>query len=139
MHYYQNYNNIRYANKFEFELTRNLTRQQGWEAVLRIRVSDNYKIVSHYGSHYMRARNLVCIPCIHADHTIGVEITNGNKLKNSNSIDAVYVQSALLYTTSEGKRRIRVHTIEVPLVNNSFDVIKNINVNSMMTLITRKG
>jgi protein transport protein SEC24 len=29
----------------------------------------------------------------------------------------IYVQSALLYSTSEGERRIRVHNIAVPLTN----------------------
>ncbi len=29
----------------------------------------------------------------------------------------VYIQSALLYSTSEGERRIRVHNIAVPLTN----------------------
>jgi protein transport protein SEC24 len=29
----------------------------------------------------------------------------------------IYLQSALLYSTSEGERRIRVHNIAVPLTN----------------------
>jgi protein transport protein SEC24 len=29
----------------------------------------------------------------------------------------LYIQSALLYSTSEGERRIRVHNIAVPLTN----------------------
>jgi protein transport protein SEC24 len=29
----------------------------------------------------------------------------------------IYLQSALLYSTSEGERRIRVHNIAIPLTN----------------------
>eukprot|EP00494_Astrolonche_serrata_P008779 UN08823 len=72
--YYNHFNEQTSGDKFESELTRNLTRVQGWEAVIRVRVSEGFKVGEHYGNFHMRARNLVCSPCYHADQTMGVVI-----------------------------------------------------------------
>eukprot|EP00494_Astrolonche_serrata_P031216 UN31485 len=49
------------------------------------------------------------------------------------------MQCALLYTTSAGQRRIRIHTVRVPLVNQTIQVIENINTSAYMNLFVREA
>lgn len=52
----------------------------------------------------------------------------------------MFIQSALLYTTSGGQRRIRVHTLRIPLVQDSpRQVLENINISSYVNLFCREG
>lgn len=126
------------GDKFTSELTRFLTRAQGWEAVIRIRTSRGFDIGDHYGHFHMRARNLVVSPCFHADQSMAIQIKCKDSAKNR-SFNHLFVQGALLYTSSDGQRRIRVHTVRVPLVTSPAQVISNINVNPYMNLICRQA
>ena len=49
----------------------------------------------------------------------------------------VYVQSALLYSTSEGERRIRVHNLAVPLTNMKHLPFEHIDINALTHFYTR--
>ena len=49
----------------------------------------------------------------------------------------LYLQSALLYTTSEGERRIRVHNICVPLTNMKHVPFEYLDLNATTFLLAR--
>jgi hypothetical protein len=42
----------------------------------------------------------------------------------------LYIQSALLYSTSEGERRIRVHNVAIPLTNLKHISLEHIDINA---------
>ena len=107
--------------------------------MIRVRVSKGFTVGDHYGHFFMRARNLVCCPCVHGDQTVALLIKAANSGDKHNAFNQAYVQTALLYTTSHAQRRIRVHTVRVPLVNNPAQVISQINVNTYMNIITRQA
>jgi len=49
------------------------------------------------------------------------------------------VQSALLYSTSEGQRRIRCHNIAIPLVQNVSEAFDYLDIVSTSALLARKA
>ena len=51
----------------------------------------------------------------------------------------LYVQSALLYSTSEGQRRIRVHNMAVPLTNIMANIHDYLDVNALTLFFARKA
>lgn len=51
----------------------------------------------------------------------------------------LYIQSALLYSTSEGQRRIRCHNIAVPLVNNIGECYNFLDITATTHLLARKA
>jgi len=51
----------------------------------------------------------------------------------------VFIQSALLYSTSEGQRRIRCHNVAVPLTNNVSDAYEYLDVTAATCLLARKS
>ncbi len=54
------------------------------------------------------------LPTIDCDKTFAVRIEHEGKLKEDTE---VCIQCALLYTNEEGQRRLRIHTISVPVTN----------------------
>ena len=90
-----------------------LTRETGFEAVFRVRVPSNAKISAFHGNFNLSNTDLMVFPVCHSDMTITLEIT----ITDIHKLPCFPIQSALLYTTSRGERRIRVHTISIPMSN----------------------
>jgi protein transport protein SEC24 len=70
------------------------------------------RITNFYGTYFIRGTDLLALPNCHADSTFGVELGYEDTVVSASVIS---VQAALLYTTSSGERRIRVHTIAAPV------------------------
>ena len=49
----------------------------------------------------------------------------------------IYVQSALLYSTSEGERRIRVHNLAIPLTNMKHMPFEYVDINAITLFFAR--
>lgn len=129
LYYYPEYNPRSLAMKFSNELYHSLTRKTAWEAVFRIRTSNGFNQIASYGNIQIKAKttDLVLCPSIDSDRIIAYEIEKVDSSLAGSSEDPnraarrdtshLYIQSALLYSTSEGERRIRVHNLAIPLTN----------------------
>ena len=107
MHTYVGFNPARDGDKFETTLCRRLTQPTAFEAVLRIRCTKGMKISNFYGNFFIRGTDLLALPNCSADSVFGFDLVHDEQSINS---PYVTIQSALLYTTSCGERRIRVAT-----------------------------
>ncbi|KAJ3185503.1 COPII coat Sec23p-Sfb3p heterodimer component [Geranomyces variabilis] len=92
------------------DLQNSLTRTFGFDALLRVRVSNGLKVSDHFGNFYMKNVTDVEMGGIDASKAIGVAIKHDGKLDEKRESS---FQAALLYTTATGERRIRVHNISV--------------------------
>lgn len=70
------------------------------------------RLSNFYGNSFLRGPDLLALPTCDADASFAVEIVHSDTLLSSPTIS---IQAALLYTHSEGERRIRVHTICLPV------------------------
>ena len=120
-YYYPGFSKDKDTSKFHAELNRNVTRETAWEAVMRIRCSKGLRISSFYGHFFVRSTDLLALPTCDADKTFSVEITHEETLLSGQK---AYLQAALLYTSSQGERRIRVHTVALPVVTDIIDLYK---------------
>lgn len=111
--------------KFTNELYHNLTRPCAWEAVFRIRISYGFKQLATYGNVQIKAKtaDLILCPQIDKDRTLVYDIERNEEAKDQhqkqlmNDQTHCYIQTALLYSTSDGQRFIRVHNSAIPLTN----------------------
>jgi len=134
VHYYPAFSAPRDGAALAAELTHNLTREQGWEAVMRVRVSQGVKISSFHGHFFVRGTDLLALPNVDADKAFGITLAlEENALTSTH----VAVQSALLYTTSEGERRIRVSTACVPVVASVAELHKLVDVDAVTSLTAK--
>merc|ERR1719396_98677 len=110
-----------------------LTRYMGWEAVMRVRVSRGWKIKQFYGHLFIRGVDLLVVPNCHQDQTFSISID----LEENVTPDPILcVQSALLYTNSDGERRIRVHTWAALTTQNFPDIIGSVDVQATTAMLS---
>ena len=112
------------ARRLSAELRRNLTRPTGWEAVMRIRCSRGLRISAFHGHFFVRSTDLLALPQVDPDKAFAVQVAHEDAVVQGG---AAFVQCALLYTASCGERRIRVHTLALPVVNDLADLYRAVD------------
>ena len=125
LYYYPEYEYYESGLKFTNDLYNSLTRSCGWEAVFRVRTSTGFNQIGSYGNKLVKQKtaDLILCPVIDKDRILVYELERENdsdkpeKRRLMADQKHMYVQSALLYSTSEGERRIRVHNAAIPLTN----------------------
>jgi protein transport protein SEC24 len=135
-YYYPNFNEQLDAQKFRSELSHNLTRQTAWEAVMRIRVSQGLKITKFYGNFFIRGADLLAVPNCSSDSVMAFEFVHDEPAVPIGSV--AYIQGALLYTTSSGERRIRVHTVAIPVTTLASDVFNSVDIDTLCNLDAKR-
>ncbi|KAJ2816106.1 COPII coat Sec23p-Sfb3p heterodimer component, partial [Coemansia furcata] len=109
-------------------------RTYGGSAVLRIRTSDGLRVDEHYGNLYMRNHVDVELAGVTSDSAIGALLQYDGKLDEKQD---AYFQAALLYTTSDGQRRIRVHNMAAPCTTLIGNMFRSSEVDTSMNLIAK--
>jgi protein transport protein SEC24 len=138
--YYPGFRSDTHGEKFQAELRHDLLRETGWEAVLRARVTEGYKIVQYHGAFAVRNQgqpDLMVLPTVDCDKCVSIDIVVDEK-KAIRSQQAV-VQIALLYSTSFGERRIRVLTLVAPVVDAPLQLWSKINVAPLVAALSRRA
>uniref|UniRef100_A0A182YBY1 Uncharacterized protein n=2 Tax=Anopheles stephensi TaxID=30069 RepID=A0A182YBY1_ANOST len=101
-------------------LERYLTRKIGFEAVMRVRCTRGLTIHTFHGNFFVRSTDLLSLPNVNPDAGFGMQITYEESLSK---IKTVCFQAALLYTSSKAERRIRVHTLCIPVTESLSEVM----------------
>jgi len=120
------------AARFTADLTRDLSRTTGFEAVMRIRASKGVTINNFYGNFFIRGADLLALPNVTPETAFNVELSHEEALQPGS---IVAVQAALLYTTSSGERRILVHTLAKAVTSSPLDLFARANVDSECALL----
>ena len=124
------------GEKFSAELKRDLTRETAWEAVVRVRCGKGLKITTFHGHFFVRSLDLLALPAVSCDQAFAIQINHEENLLTN---DTVYFQCALLYTASVGVRRIRVHTLAVPVVADLGQMYKASDGAAMASVLAKIG
>jgi len=134
VYFYPGFTAQRDSDKFCSELMRDLTRETGFEAVMRIRMSKGFRVSSYYGNFFNRSSDLLALPNCDSDKAFGVQIALEDQAV---SATVAYMQTALLYTTSSGERRIRVHTLQIPISSQIADLFNGTDQDAMVCLMSK--
>ena len=139
-HYYPGFYGPRDGVKFERELHHCLTRATAFEAVVRVRATRGLNISQYYGNFSYRNADqnnqLLALPNCTSDTTIGLDIQYAEPVLGA---QALAVQAALLYTSSEGERRIRVHTMLLPVCNSVSEMVDTVDINCTMCMLSKQA
>ncbi|KAK1353434.1 Transport protein Sec24-like [Heracleum sosnowskyi] len=111
VYYYYPFSAVSDPAKLYNDLRWNITRPQGFEAVMRVRSSQGLQVQEYSGNFCKRIPTDVDLPAIDCDKTIMVTLKHDEKLQDGAECS---FQCALLYTTLDGQRRIRVSTLSLP-------------------------
>uniref|UniRef100_A0A8C6SIL0 SEC24 homolog B, COPII coat complex component n=1 Tax=Neogobius melanostomus TaxID=47308 RepID=A0A8C6SIL0_9GOBI len=118
--------------KFQRDLERYLTRKIGFEAVMRIRCTKGLSIHTFHGNLFVRSTDMLSLANVNPDSAFAVQMSIEDSLADSS---LACFQAALLYTSSKGKRRIRVHTLCLPVVTQLSEVYAGADVQAITCLL----
>lgn len=120
--------------RLQHAVYRMLSRETGFEAVMRVRATRGVRCSQFHGRFFVRSTDLLAMPNVDCDKTYAVQFA----FDESTLSDGPFcVQVALLYTTTSGERRIRVHTAAVPVTNSIYDLVSQSDAPATSSLFLR--
>ena len=117
MYHYPSFQGEFHHEKLRFDLSRNLTRETAWEAVMRVRCGkglscninsirvslqiikfehcfSGVRFTSYHGNFMLRSTDLLALPAVDCDKAFGMQLSLEETLMTT---PTVYFQVALLY------------------------------------------
>lgn len=134
VYYYPSFLSIIHQDRLRHELSRDLTRETAWEAVMRIRCGKGVRFTSYHGNFMLRSTDLLALPAVDCDKAFAMQLCLEETLLTTQT---VYFQVALLYTSSSGERRIRVHTAAAPVVADLGEMYRQADTGAVVSLFCR--
>ncbi|KAK0724769.1 COPII component protein [Lasiosphaeris hirsuta] len=123
------------AIKFASEFSDYLSSEIGLEAVLRVRATTGLRMSTFYGNFFNRSSDLCAFPAFPRDQCYVVEVAIDENLTKN----VVCMQTAVLHTTCNGERRIRVMTLALPTTTNLADVYASADQCAITTYFSHKA
>ncbi|TPX09619.1 uncharacterized protein E0L32_009220 [Thyridium curvatum] len=123
------------AIKFASEFSDYLSSEIGLEAVLRVRATTGLRMSTFYGNFFNRSSDLCAFPAFPRDQCYVVEVAIDENLQKN----IVCMQTAVLHTTCNGERRIRVMTLALPTTTNLADVYASADQCAIATYFSHKA
>ena len=123
------------AIKFAREFSDHLSSEIALEAVMRIRATTGLRMQTFYGNFFNRSSDLCAFPAFPRDQGYVVEVAIDETLGQK----YVCMQAAVLHTTCNGQRRIRVMTLALPTTTSVADVYASADQVAITTFFAHKA
>ncbi|XP_058095788.1 protein transport protein SEC24 A-like isoform X2 [Magnolia sinica] len=134
VYYYPSFQGDVHKEKLRHDLARDLTRETAWEAVMRIRCGKGVRFTTYHGHFMLRSTDLLALPAVDSDKAFALQLSLEETLLTTQT---VYFQVALLYTSSSGERRIRVHTAAAPVVADLGEMYRQADTGAIVSVLSR--
>lgn len=123
-------------NQVVNDLRWNVVRPQALEAVMRVRCSQGLNVESYQGALYQRSPTDIDLPAMDSDKAIAVHLRHDDKLQEDS--EAAF-QCALLYTSTSGQRRIRVHTLALKTTSALGGLFRGADLDAQLSIMIRSS
>ncbi|KAL2753182.1 hypothetical protein ACRALDRAFT_1077646 [Sodiomyces alcalophilus JCM 7366] len=135
--YYPNFIGARDNTKLSEEIKHAVTRETGFQVLMKVRCSTGLQVASYHGNFVQHTFGAdLEIGVMDADKALGVTFTYDGKLDSK--LD-VHFQSALLYTSASGQRRVRCTNVIASVSDNARDCVKFIDQDAVLTMFAKEA
>lgn len=135
--YYPNFHSPRDTLKLSKEIKHTVTRETGYQALMKVRCSNGLQVSAYHGNFYHHTFGAdLEFGVIDADKAIGVMFSYDGKLDPK--LDA-HFQSALLYTTASGERRVRCCNIVASVSEGAAESMKFVDQDAVVNIIAKEA
>lgn len=141
--FYRNFNpDLHYKNLYN-QIRKILENQNVYEGGLKIRFSQNLYIKEYITPVLIYNRYLIFFPNIDSDQNYSLLLNLGKQTDDGDSENVIinddyaYIQASLLYSRGDGKKRIRVYNLCIPISSNPKDIYESINSEYLICLMTQ--
>ncbi|KAF7048208.1 hypothetical protein CFC21_057009 [Triticum aestivum] len=136
VYYYFPFSAVSDPAKLFNDLRWNITKPQGFEAVMRVRCSQGLQVQDYSGNFCKRVPTDIDLPAIDSDKTIMVTFKHDDKFQENTECG---FQCALLYTTVYGQRRIRVINISLPCTSTLNNLFRYADQEAQFTYVVKQA
>ncbi|KAF3099744.1 COPII coat Sec23p-Sfb3p heterodimer component [Orbilia oligospora] len=135
--FFPNFVATRDGPKVEKEFAHAITRENGFQALMKVRCSNGLQVNSYHGNFLQKTfQGDLEMGVIDADKSVSVMFTYDGKLDPK--LDA-HFQSALLYTTASGERRVRVQNIVAAVTEVGREVLRFVDQEAVVSIIAKEA
>ncbi|KAF2115258.1 COPII component protein [Lophiotrema nucula] len=121
--------------KFATEFSDYLSAEVGLEGVLRVRSTVGLRMANFYGNFFNRSSDLCALPTVPRDQAYVVEVAIDETITRP----FVCLQAAILHTTCNGERRIRVMTLALPTTETLANIYASADPMAVTTFYSHKA
>jgi protein transport protein SEC24 len=133
---YSNFIAQRDAIRLAGDFTRTITRETGYQAMMKVRCSNGLRVADYDGNFFQHKPTEIEFGTIDADKGVVVKFKHDGKVERK--LDVVF-QSALLYTSASGERRVRVQNIAAHSTNDVSEVFKHADEDAIIVTIAKEA
>ncbi|KAF2151175.1 beta-sandwich domain of Sec23/24 [Myriangium duriaei CBS 260.36] len=135
--YYPNFHSPRDLLRLSKEIQHTLTRDTGYQALMKVRCSNGLQISAYHGNFVQHTFGAdLEIGVIDQDKALGVTFTYDGKLDPK--LDA-HFQSALLYTTASGERRVRCSNFVASVSEGAVEAMKLVDQDAVIGIMAKEA
>ncbi|KAF9889183.1 COPII coat Sec23p-Sfb3p heterodimer component [Aspergillus nanangensis] len=135
--YYPNFHAPRDILKLSQEIAHAVTRETGYQALMKVRCSNGLQVSGYHGNFVQRALGAdLEIGAIDAEKAIGVLFSYDGKLDTK--LDA-HFQAALLYTSADGQRRVRCINVVAAVNEKGLETMKFVDQDAIVSMIAKEA
>ena len=135
--HYPNFLAPRDILKLSLEVKHTVTRETGYQALMKVRCSNGLQISSYHGNFMQNTFGAdLELGVIDADKTVGVMFSYDGKLDAK--LDA-HFQCALLYTTASGERRVRCTNTVASVSEGGMESMRFIDQDAVVNMMAKDG
>jgi protein transport protein SEC24 len=135
--YYPNFVAPRDTLKLRTELKQSFRRETGYQALMKVRCSTGLQVTGYYGAFLQHSFGAdLEIGTIDADKAIGVTFSYDGKLDPK--LDA-HFQTALLYTSASGQRRVRCINVVAAVNEGATDTMRTVDQDAIVNIIAKEA
>ena len=103
---------------------------------MRIRASTGVRPVEYFGSSLKKNQTDMEFGAIDSSKAVTVEMQHDEKLKEG---DPVHIQVALLHTSVNGQRKLRIHNFQMIPVSQYLDVYRGCDQDTIVNVLLKKA
>ena len=135
--FYPNFVAPRDSLKLQLEIKNSLRRETGYQALMKVRCSTGLQVTGYYGSFLQHTFGAdLEIGAIDADKAIAATFSYDGKLDSK--LDA-HFQTALLYTSDNGQRRVRCINVVAAVNEGATDTMRTVDQDAVVSLIAKEA
>ncbi|KAF9113401.1 COPII coat Sec23p-Sfb3p heterodimer component [Mortierella sp. AM989] len=131
---FANFNAAKDGHKLIGDIAKLVTRPFGYNALMRVRCSTGLRIAEHFGNFNMKNTTDIELAGLDSEKAFGVLVKHDGRLHEN---DYASFQVALLYTTADGLRRVRVHNFSTPVTAKLGDVFKCADMDTTINFLSK--
>ena len=140
--FYRNFNpDLHYKNIYN-QIRKITTCENAFEGGLKIRFSHNFFIKEYITPVLLYNKDLIYFPNLDSNQNYSLLLGLGKKEdedKKSMAIndDFIYIQISMLYSKGDGKKRVRVYNLCLPLSSRPKDIYESVNAEILCSFLTQ--